>query len=355
MKIRFLVTVGNLGRGGAEKQLVQLLTHAPRDKIEILVVNFSREADEFWTPTVRALPLQYIQLPHDAGHLRRFLHLRAAIRAFRPDVVWSWHFFTGLYVWLAQRLKRSFSHILGIRNEAGYQIGVHSWAPRLIRRADLVVSNAQRVLTGFEPYGLSPDRAAVLENSVEVDDPPAALAETPRTIGMCGNFHERKGIDTLLHAIATLGDLADAQFVIAGTGDATPYKTLTQTLGLTERVTFREDIICQDEIATFDIFVLPSRFEGVPNVLLEAMALGRPCVATRVGGVADVARDLETALLVPPEQPEALAAAIRKLWEAPKLRQDLSEAGRQAMQQRTPKVIAEHDFMAILNRALTLR
>ena len=77
-----------------------------------------------------------------------------------------------------------------------------------------------------------------------------------------------------------------------------------------------------------DLFVLPSRSEGQPNALIEAMAMGLPIVATRVGGVPELAAEGEEALLVPPESPPALAAACKLVLTSPELGQRLGAAAR---------------------------
>ena len=90
-----------------------------------------------------------------------------------------------------------------------------------------------------------------------------------------------------------------------------------------------------------DVFVLPSLSEGSPNALLEAMACGLPIVATRVGGVPEIAVDGETALLVPPEDPVALARAIDRLLRDRPLAARLGSAARAAVLTRyTPELRA---------------
>src|SRR5213078_762420 len=87
-------------------------------------------------------------------------------------------------------------------------------------------------------------------------------------------------------------------------------------------------------IARFDVLALPSTIEGLPLVILEAMARGRPVVATPVGGTPELVVDGETGLLVPPRDPAALAAALQRVLEDRDLADRLGEAGRRRVSER---------------------
>ena len=103
---------------------------------------------------------------------------------------------------------------------------------------------------------------------------------------------------------------------------------LAEKLGLKDQVVFAgHSQTPGDFIKNTSVFVLPSRSEGIPNVLLEAMALKKPVVATRVGGVPEVIRHEHDGLLVPPDDPHSLAAAIDRLRENHSLAVDLAENG----------------------------
>jgi glycosyltransferase involved in cell wall biosynthesis len=98
-------------------------------------------------------------------------------------------------------------------------------------------------------------------------------------------------------------------------------------LGLGDRFTFlgyREDAL--RVMSAFDVFCLPSHHEGLPVALMEALALGLPVVATRVGGVAEVVTDGEEAVLVPPSQPARLAGALVALARDPQRRALMAKA-----------------------------
>jgi glycosyltransferase involved in cell wall biosynthesis len=99
-------------------------------------------------------------------------------------------------------------------------------------------------------------------------------------------------------------------------------------LGLVDHVEFRGAITDMTAVyASAEILVLPSDWEGTPNVLLEAMATGMPVLATRVGGVPGLVRDGENGLLVDVEDEESLACQLQRLVEEPELRRRLGTAG----------------------------
>jgi len=156
-------------------------------------------------------------------------------------------------------------------------------------------------------------------------------------VGTVARLTEQKGIATLLRAMKLLVS-RDARYrcVIAGEGeDEARLKALCRELGLEKRVRFaghRSDIPALLE--ALDVFVLPSLWEGFGIVLLEAMALDCPLVASCTGGIPEVVEDGATGLLVPPGRPEALATAVHGLIQDEGLRRTLVRTARQALDHR---------------------
>jgi glycosyltransferase involved in cell wall biosynthesis len=153
-------------------------------------------------------------------------------------------------------------------------------------------------------------------------------------IGIVAHILPHKGYDDLVNALALIKEkLPNVRCLIVGGAPRKRY--LSWVLHLAERLSVRDRLILvgpQEDVAPFlcamDLFVLPSHTEGLPITLLEAMASGRPVVATAVGGIAEVVRDGETGLLVPPRDPGQLAEAVIRLLEAPALARAMGEAGR---------------------------
>ncbi len=136
--------------------------------------------------------------------------------------------------------------------------------------------------------------------------------------GWVGRFHEAKDIGTLLRAFSLLMAQSSrpVALVLAGDGEEKPLaEKITRQLGMAEQVHFlgaRKDV--PELMRAFDVYVSSSRKEGVPLVLLEAMASGLPCVATDVGGVADIVTK-SSGIVVPAAAPDLLARAMLRLAE----------------------------------------
>jgi glycosyltransferase involved in cell wall biosynthesis len=148
---------------------------------------------------------------------------------------------------------------------------------------------------------------------------------------------QRKGIDVLLDALARLAqdDLFPTLWIAGEGPQRGALEQLARQRGVDSQVCFlghRDDVA--DLLSACDIFVLPSRHEGLGVAALEAMALARPVVATHVGGLGEAVLDQRTGLLVPPDDAPALQAALARLLREPELRERLGAAGPARIAQR---------------------
>jgi glycosyltransferase involved in cell wall biosynthesis len=138
------------------------------------------------------------------------------------------------------------------------------------------------------------------------------------------------------HLIQAAVEVPGATFLLAGDGsERKVLNELAQSLGLGDRVVFlgyRGDIPAL--LAACDLVVLPSLYEGLPLSLLEAMAAGKPVIASRIGGVDELVANDENGLLVEPGDPHALAEAIRALLADPERRRRLARAGSEVVERR---------------------
>ncbi len=162
------------------------------------------------------------------------------------------------------------------------------------------------------------------------------LAPEAVAVGLVARLdHWGKGHREFFTALAALPDGYPVEALIIGGGRReAEMRRLAAELGLAGRVHFlgqRDDV--PDLLSALDLFVLPSHSEGVSLALLEAMAAGLPVIATAVGGLPEVVTDGDNGLLVPPEDPEALATALERLLEDPALAQRLGANARRHVEE----------------------
>jgi glycosyltransferase involved in cell wall biosynthesis len=166
-------------------------------------------------------------------------------------------------------------------------------------------------------------------------DPTTPLVLTP------ARLHMQKGHEYLINAIPSI---PKAVFVFAGDGpEKSALEALADRLRVRSRIRFlgeRNDV--PDLLASCDLFVLPSLYEGLPISVLEAMAASKPVIATRTGGTDEAVVHQETGLLVAPRNAHELATAVRALLDDPSLASRLATAGRErAISKFSSKAMAE--------------
>jgi glycosyltransferase involved in cell wall biosynthesis len=225
-----------------------------------------------------------------------------------PIVIDHWHGFTRF-----NRKRRLICRVLG-------------------RFTDLSIAVSQGVKDYLlEQIGLDPAKVRVVPNGVDVAAIDAArpgplvrrelgLPDNVPVIGLVGRLdHWGKGHKELFTAMVRIRGRHPVQALIVGGGRRTPeVRQLADSLGLADAVHFlgqRRDV--PDLLNAMDVFVLPSYSEGVSLALLEAMAAGRPVIATAVGGLPEVVTDGDTGLLIPPRDADALAQALERLLADP--------------------------------------
>jgi glycosyltransferase involved in cell wall biosynthesis len=183
------------------------------------------------------------------------------------------------------------------------------------------------------------------------------IAASDRIVLAAGRLSREKGHAHLVRAFATapLATHAEAVLVIAGEGPERPaLMHLAASLGISARVHLvGYQVDMQPYYAAADVVALPSDSEGSPNALLEAMAAGKPVVATRVGGVPEIAEHGHTALLVPRRDPSALAAGLASVLCDPAQAAALGAAGRHTVIRRFSIQIRAAALSAVYRRLHT--
>jgi glycosyltransferase involved in cell wall biosynthesis len=277
--------------------------------------------------------------------MRNDLHGTAVMalrRAFRESGGSLVHLHSGRATWLGGLAAR-LAHLPAIttrRMDRKVRGGLRS---RLLYRSltRRVAAISPAVARALEAGGVPPERIRLIWSSIDPaklapvrsrDDVRAELGAKPDELVLLalGALVRRKGLDVLLDALAELErkDLRPLLW-LGGEGDARPkLEKQAKTLGLAQRVQFlgsRRDVA--DLLAGSDVFVMPSRREGLGVAALEAMAAGKPLVASNVGGLGEAVVDGSTGLLVPPDDAVALAAALERLLGDRDLRARCGAAG----------------------------
>jgi glycosyltransferase involved in cell wall biosynthesis len=196
----------------------------------------------------------------------------------------------------------------------------------LTRLTDGIIANSETIKAAYAGYGwFNDDFVKVLYNGIE-DKSSVTPYDFRKDIGnnqvilSAGRLAEQKGYGYFLQAAKSLlSKRDDLIFVIAGKGKLeADLKNQARELGIETSVRFLGFIEDLDPfIKGCDLFVLASIFEGMPNVVMEAMALGKPVIATDVNGVRELMHNGVTGLIVPPRDPAALVTAIRSIIDDP--------------------------------------
>ena len=198
---------------------------------------------------------------------------------------------------------------------------------QLFAARTVLVSEAQRdkILCGYDR-----NRVKILHNAINIDYPvPVSPDRQPvrdllglpddcRLLVVVGRFSPEKGVDVFIDAVARLSQVNNGiRAILVGDGqERKRLKAQADRLDITDNLHFVGFTKTPgDYLVEADIVVVPSRSEGIPNAVLEAMALGKPVVATAVGGIPEIIEDGISGLLVPPERPDLLADAIETVLE----------------------------------------
>ena len=276
---------------------------------------------------------------------RMALRYARAVRRGKYDIVDAWLYPADVLAALGRVVTGTPVVIAGRRDIQHYRFGPLATAvDRLAGRlTDAVVANSAAAAEfAIRSHGTDPAKLRIIRNGVE---PIAPLSAEERSawrrkmdagddefvIGCVGNYRHVKRHALLIDAFATLArDRADLRLVLVGEGAIRPdLERQIQALGLDDRIRLHGiELDPRPMYGAFDVVVQSSMSEGLPNVLLEAAAAGRPIVATAAGGSSEIVIDGRTGLLVPVEDLDALTRALRRAIDEPDLRSRLGAAAR---------------------------
>jgi len=357
--LRVLHIITRLDVGGSTENTLLSVTRMPRDEFDSSLVSGRTVEPPPGMPELLARSrVPWIHLTRLRRPVRPLLDclslrdLGRAIRSLRPDLVHTHSSKAGFLGRLAARRARipyivhtPHGHIFH-----GYFAGP---ATRLFIRLERVAARwTDRIVTLSDSEAADhlrrgigvPDQFVTIPSGVDLvpvaSARPTSLVSGGPVVTAVARLVPVKGFQYLVDAAPEiLRRCPQTRFLIVGDGERrAALEARTRAAGLTHRITFvgfREDVA--SVIAAADLLVLPSINEGMGRVLVMAMALGKPIVATRVGGVAELLGEGEAGLLVPPRDADALAQAISTLLLDGSRAQALGQAGRR----RAPRYSAE--------------
>lgn len=334
--------------GGAERNLVRMLRHLPRDRYRPFVLTFrlNPEVEDF-----RTLPCPVEVYPvynlYSLDTLRYAPRLLRWIRRERIRIVHT--FFETADLWAGGLAKLGSDAVLvSGRRDLGIQRNwrlniIYHLLSAMFDQVQVVSDQVGAYVTAAD--GVAEDKVVTVPNCIELDSIPERgsgaelcgrlnLPSGRPVISTVSNIRRVKGIDVLVRTAAEVcRKHPEALFVVAGKVLDAVYQAelelLAQELGVRENVRFvgrlEKPLLL---LAQSDIFLLPSRSEGMSNALLEAMASALPVVATSAGGNCQLIQDGQTGFLTPPEDAGTAAERIVDLLENPTLAISLGRAAR---------------------------
>jgi glycosyltransferase involved in cell wall biosynthesis len=337
-RIFYLIT--ELEIGGAEKALFELATRLDRTRFEPTVACLSGRGPIGDRLREKGIEVILIDM-RGWWDLGAWLRLRRALRANRPHVLHSFLFHANLVGSLAAVGSGIGMKIASIRVEEPRRR--HLWLQCLTQGLTDVftcVSESARQYTHRRAH-VPLHKLVVVPNGVDPSEcdlpvlappPEWRLPEGAPVVAFVGRLDRQKNPLLLLRAAArVLRDAPETVFAFAGKGPLeTRCRAEADRLNISASVRWlgwQSDI--RPLLATMDLLALPSCWEGMPNVILEAMACGKPAVATNVGGCAELIVEGETGFLAPPGDEAALAERILRLLRDPALRRRLGAAARE--------------------------
>ena len=332
--------------GGIERQMLGLASGLPEGTASVFLTFAEGGRCRPFADEARRLGHEAIVLEHNAPrYLRAVREVSWRLRRLKADVLCCHGYKPDLLGWPAAR--RAGVPIVSVSHgwtAATRKVRINETLDRLaLRLMDRVVCVSEGQAVKVRRAGVPADRVVVIRDAVQADrfdhpDPSvrgeleALFADPPaRIVGAGGRLSPEKGFAVLIESARTvLRDDPDAGFVVYGDGPLRgDLSRRISEAGLGGRFLlpgFRGDL--DRVLPHFDLVVLPSFTEGLPNILLEAQAAGVPVVATAVGGTPEAVDDGRTGHLVPPGDPAALARRIGELLGDPAARRAMGVRAR---------------------------
>lgn len=334
-KIRVLQFGSSNGLFGAERWILALVRYSDNSQVEHIIFTIKDAPDSPIDLVERAremgfaTDLIHASGPYDPGTIFRTASL---IRKHKIDIIHTHGYKSDIVGYLAARL----TGIPIISTPHGFELSINTklniyqkLGEIFLKRIDSVVPVSEGLRKQCLDKGISDKKIKVIKNGVDIREveeiaPDQKIISEKREnnikiIGYVGQLIERKGLPNLIKAMKVVTNSVNARLLLIGEG------VMRQAL---EKIVKEEDLVNhvdflgfrQDRLAImkcFDVFVLPSYLEGLPRVVMEAMAARVPVIASDIPGVREIVRHDDTGMLVPADSPDQLADIILGLVKNP--------------------------------------
>lgn len=320
---------GTLRIGGAERQLFLLARDLDRSKYRPFVINIDPSGDNYWESRLIECGVKVINIAR-GNKIKRLISIRRIVNKYDIRILQGFNFYVNGYGSLA-KWPNLHEVIGGLRN---LPVPAHInkvpgwWRWLCFNWVNYLVCNSNSARKMLQD--LYPEKESILtiHNAVPVISPAEChqlklaaidilgIDKSEAIIGFVGNLSKQKNIPLLFKAISLIKhDFPDLRLVVIGDGSLrNELESLMYDLNIEKQVIFAGRYSnAIDLMPVFDVLCLPSDYEGMPNVLMEAAAVGVPVVASNVAGAPEVVDNGITGLLFPVGDSEALAASLREL------------------------------------------
>lgn len=332
MKNKICYIIPSQEIGGTEKMLIMLADNIRKYGFQVVVITMQKEGTFHKFLALHNIKYYALDLKKNP-----FAGILKAVYIFmkeKPCIVHSFLFAGNMF---AKFMKIFFRIplICSQRSTDNWKKTIH-WKLEKITDflCSMIISNSnagKKIL--IEKTGIKPDKIVVIPNGIDIKKIAESVFDKKNNtgeilVGSIGSLRKAKGFDILVEAASIVSrKRRDIKFMILGKGPLESYiRQQITRLGLNETVVlcgFIENVY--NYMVSFDMVVIPSRWEGFPVVALEAMACGKPVIATTTGDLPEIVEHGITGLLVEPENPKEMADAILKVASNEKMREEMGK------------------------------